>query len=175
MSGHAITPHRERGATYTETEDINITLAAAEQLLRQVHSGEEAYEVACTLIEKTATISSLEGQPFFQKTEEYLLCALIDYLRLYGRPSKMTVQSIYGFLAKCRINNDAYQEWNFMSRMRPNDPEPESELDRCFQKAAKRNNESMAVMAYGNFKGGLLEDSVYIDLIFRLQTLLEQE
>lgn len=150
-------------------EKEKFTADDAERLFRQVRNIDEAAEAAKTFIECTSP-PDLEGESFFNTTERMLLQSLIEYQRLYGRPSKMTVWSIYGLLLESRLNDPDFP------RTIAGTPAPMSKLDKRFLEVKQTNKDSAAAASYFKFKGAsvIIEAPVLISLMLRFQHLLPE-
>ena len=116
--------------------------------------------------------------PYHKKTEQILLTALIELIRLYKDSCRINIESVCALLYQSRWCDDKYRDWEFRKRTLPRstgDPEPIAPLDMLFLEAGKIDSNSKAPALYNLYKkaSGHLENTIYISLLGRLQDLVK--
>lgn len=128
---------------------------------RYIESDKDVEVLVTTLINNTTPPEKSAGDPFWEKSEVALLCALIAYLHHYSdiapRPLGKSFSYVMGLLHLAAINekDDTY----------------ENELDLLFKDVEKRDPQSFAVSQYRTFKlgAGKTLKSILLSVSVRLQ------
>lgn len=123
-----------------------------------INEEKDVFILVNTLIKNTTPSEGHSGDPFWEKSENLLLSALILYLRHTAPPQERTFSKVLELINLAQVDE--------------NDATAESPLDILFMNLEKQDKNNLAVKQYQKFKlgAGKTLKSILISVGVRLQT-----